>query len=82
MHGTRYTIRRLLHRQQTAQSRLTLLEAERHHQLLLLKELEQSLLQHQHRIQELQPEHLQSPPPLPPQALQWWEPEKVSMLQQ
>jgi len=72
LHGTRSTIRRLLRQQQTAESRLTLLQAEIRHQLLLLKELEQNLQQHQHRILELQPE-----PNLPQhrQALQWWQPE-------
>lgn len=45
------TLRKLLR----AQERLELLEAERRHQLLLLKELQQQAEQLKHRLQELSP---------------------------
>src|SRR6187551_1510901 len=57
--GTWASIRRATNSHRRAVLRLSLLQAETRHQLLLLKELEQNLQQANHRLQELSPEQFQ-----------------------
>jgi hypothetical protein len=53
--GTRFTQRNLRRRQERAEQRLTLLQAEVRHQLLLVKELQQLTEMQEHRRRELSP---------------------------
>ncbi len=53
--GLRSTIRKTERRLEKAQERLLLLDLETRHQLLLLKELSQTLAASHHRIEELNP---------------------------
>lgn len=68
----RSTIPKLLKQQEKVEQRLILLRAELRHQLLLSKELEQSLEQANHRLEELNPTLLLQESP--PKALEWWTP--------
>ena len=64
--GTISSVRKTIRKQQKAEQRLELLRAEIRHQLLLSKELEETLLQQMHRLQELSPEQQ-----IPTEALDW-----------
>ena len=78
LHGTQSSIRKLRKQQEKAEQRLILLRAELRHQLLLSKELEQNLEQATHRLVELSP-NLWSLQENPPRALEWVNPEELSL---
>ena len=69
------TIQKLQNQQSRAEKRLLLLQQELRHQLLLTKELELQLLQHQHRLLELKPQ-----PPQPKLPALDWLPEPASTM--
>jgi hypothetical protein len=53
--GTQFSIRRKSRLLEKAEQRLLLLEAERRHQLLRIKELQEDRAQREHRLEELSP---------------------------